>query len=180
MKSGIFELVSKLSTFHQVWSKGCVGGSLKNWKGYVLPVSCRVILFNVHIYEGVHFNIMRKDTICSKKRRPAHHENGFIHSSPVPRGPKWPFGKSGVYQNAVRSHDVMASHHGPGFCIRSLKLGKNIVNHVSADFSCDRFDPCSMGVRYYWSLARICKKTSDILHFNLSPPVDWTIPKTNL
>ncbi len=32
-----------------------------------------------------------------------------------------------------------------------------------------------MGGRHYWSLTRICKKTSDILHFHLWPPCSRTI-----
>ena len=32
-----------------------------------------------------------------------------------------------------------------------------------------------MGGRHYWSLTRICKKTSDILHFQLWPPCNRTI-----
>ncbi len=31
-----------------------------------------------------------------------------------------------------------------------------------------------MGGRHYWSLTRICKKTSDILHLHLWPPCNWT------
>ena len=33
-----------------------------------------------------------------------------------------------------------------------------------------------MGGRHYWSLTRICKKNSDILHFHLWPPCNRTIP----
>ncbi len=67
------------------------------------------------------------------------------YDSPVPRGPKWSFGKSGVYQKFVCR---LLLSWKVSFILGSIRP-KALVLHGSE------------------VLLRICKKTSDILHFNL-------------